>query len=178
MRHSAIAAITALAFLAFVVAGCGGGSGDKQASGGPGSPSAREDTDGDGVPDAEDAAPKDKLVMGSVELERAPGGPPDAGTQTGHRGGEASGATNRPTFRFGGIVSPAGSEVTIASADDALGSSVRMVGDHGDFSVELSNLRPGRNRFTLRAIARGCQAAYWFRLGKISHFFRDDKSLS
>jgi hypothetical protein len=143
VRHSAVAAFTALALLAFVVAGCGGGSGSG------------------GVPDAEETAPEnasvgnDKVVMGSVELERAPGGPPDAGTQTGHRGGEASGGTNRPTFRFDGIVSPAGSEVTIASADDALGGRVRMVGDHGDFTVELSNLLRGRNRFTLRATARG-----------------------
>lgn len=166
MRRSAIAAFTTLLLLAsamFVLAGCGDDSGPagSRTGGGSGAPSAREDTDGDGVRDAEDAAPedasigKDKVVMGSVKLDRAPAEPADAGTQAGHHGGEAIGTTNRPTFRFDGTVSPAAGEVTVTAADAALSGRVRMVGDHGDFTVELSNLLRGANRFTVRATARG-----------------------
>jgi hypothetical protein len=163
VRRSAVAAFTALVLLTFVLAGCGHNSdpADSRTTDSSHSPSAREDTDGDGVPDAEDAAPEDasigtdKVVLGSVKLERAPAGPADAGTQAGHHGGEALGKTNRPTFSFGGIVSPAESEVTVAAANAAVSGTVKMVGDHGDFTVELSNLLRGANRFTLRATARG-----------------------
>jgi hypothetical protein len=165
VRRSAIAAFTTLLLLAsatFVLAGCGDDSGpaDSGPSGSSSAPSAREDMDGDGVPDAEDAAPddastgRDKAVIGSVKLERSPGGPADAGTQAGHQGGEALGTTNRPTFRFDGTVSPAEGEVTVTAANAAVSGRVRMVGDHGDFTVELSNLLRGANRFTLRERAR------------------------
>jgi hypothetical protein len=167
VRRPALAAFTALALLTsalFVLAGCGDKSGatDSPTNGGSGSRSARQDADGDEVPDVEDAAPEDasigtlKVVRGSVKLERAPGGRPDGGTQAGHRGGgEALGTTNRPTFRFAGIVSPAESEVTIAAANAALRGRVRTVDGHGHFTVELSHLLRGANRFTLRATARG-----------------------
>lgn len=119
-----------------------------------------KDTDGDGVPDADDAAPTDasigdaKVVTGSLKLEQGAAGPADGGTQAGHHGGEAEGATERATFSFEGIVSPAESQVTVRAATPVSGR-VAPEGDHGDFTVKLSNLRPGRNRLTLRATATG-----------------------
>ena len=126
----------ALALAALALAGCG----DEPARDVPATPTPQAD----------------RAVTGSVDLETPAGGPPDAGTQGGHRPGAARGETREATFSFDGIVSPAQSEVTVAAAGGGgAEATVRMLGDHGDFTVELSGLAAGRNRFTLRATADG-----------------------
>jgi hypothetical protein len=123
--------------------------------------SPETDTDGDGVPDADDADPNDatvgreKAVTGTLELERAPAGSPDAGTQAGHRGGEAVATTRAARFRFDGVITPAESKVTVDPGRASIQGIVKMVGDHGDFTVTVTGLRPGANRFRLRAEAEG-----------------------
>ena len=108
---------------------------------------------GDEEPRRSAPAPAQSAVEASIELDMPAAAPPDAGTQTGHRAGAARGTTRAATFSFDGIVFPAQSEVSVEGA----AAEVRMLGDHGDFTVKLSGLRRGDNPLTLRATADGHQ---------------------
>ena len=91
------------------------------------------------------------VVAVDLDLETPAAGPPDAGTQGGHRAGAARGKTRSATFSFDGIAAPANAEITAEGA----AAKVEPVGDHGDFTVKLTGLKPGSNRLTLRATADG-----------------------
>jgi hypothetical protein len=88
-------------------------------------------------------------VTGTVELESAPPGPPDAGTQGGHGAPDGAATTTRPAFSFSGAVTPASARVA-ADAGEVTRRGSR-------FTVTLRGLRRGPNRVELTATAPGAR---------------------
>jgi hypothetical protein len=101
----------------------------------------------------EPARSQARAVTGSVDLERPPAGPPDAGTQGGHRTPDAIASTARDSLAFGGRVAPASSRVTLRPARG--GAQPVDVAADGAFRARAQGLRRGANRFVLTGRAAG-----------------------
>jgi hypothetical protein len=93
-------------------------------------------------------------VTGSAELERPGAGAPDAGTARGHGADVALGSTSRASFAFDGRVDPADSDVTIVNDRTGRRGSVDVTAA-GEFTARVTGLRPGLNRFLLKASKPG-----------------------
>jgi hypothetical protein len=93
-----------------------------------------------------------RAVQGYLDLLREQAGPPDAGTQTGHRGGGAKATTTGARFEFTGTAQPSEARVTVEGADARI--------DHrrdGVFIVTVRGLRRGTTELTVRASAPGLE---------------------
>jgi hypothetical protein len=90
------------------------------------------------------------IVQAHVDLERGAAGPPDAGSQAGHRGGGAQGRTTSSYFEFTGTAQPGEARVTVDGADAQVDR-----GRAGVFVVRVRGLRRGATELTVRASARG-----------------------
>jgi hypothetical protein len=87
-------------------------------------------------------------VQATLDLRREATGPPDAGTQAGHQGGGAKGATSSNRFQFTGTAQPSEARVSVDGADARV--------DHrrdGVFVVTVRGLRRGATTLTVRASA-------------------------
>jgi hypothetical protein len=92
-------------------------------------------------------------VTGSVQLEHAAAGPPDAGTAAGHGADAAVGYTKGRFFVLRGTVRPADAAVQVLEpAYRGLSAVPRR--DGAGFTVRLGPLRAGVNRFVVEATKR------------------------
>lgn len=103
-----------------------------------------------GCGDGDRVRPQERMVTGSVRLERAEAGPPDAGAMAGHGADAARGATSRSWFSFAGTVSPADSVVTLRDPRRRARATVRVTGS-GRFTATIRGLALGLNRLSLAA---------------------------
>ncbi|HEX2086951.1 MAG TPA: hypothetical protein VHF89_14820 [Solirubrobacteraceae bacterium] len=118
--------------LLLAVAGCGGDDGERR----------------------QPAAPQRAAIEGTVDLERAAAGPPDAGTRGGHGGDQLTAAVSGPSFAFRGRVRPPDSELTIRSVPPGRPATV-SADESGRFLAEVRRLRRGPNAFRLEATKPG-----------------------
>jgi hypothetical protein len=111
---------------------------------------------GGNEPASRGSAPADEIsdrpatVQARIDLEREAAGPPDAGSQAGHRGGGAQGRATSSRFEFTGTAQPSDARVTVDGADaqvDGRGAGV--------FVVRVRGLRRGATELTVRATAPG-----------------------
>jgi hypothetical protein len=85
-------------------------------------------------------------VTATVDLERPPAGPPDAGTQAGHGAPDGIATTTQDRFSFRGRVQPAGARLAAEGAQVSRGAG-------GAFTVTVTGLERGPNRVALTATA-------------------------
>jgi hypothetical protein len=89
-------------------------------------------------------------VEAYIDLERGAAGPPDAGSQAGHRGGGPQGRATSSRFEFTGTAQPSEARVTVEGADAQVDR-----GRAGGFVVRVRGLRRGATELTVRATAPG-----------------------
>lgn len=92
-------------------------------------------------------------VTAELSLERPPPGPPDAGTQGGHRAPDGVGETTGDALSFDVRLDPPDATLTARAARGAT-ATVDAARD-GRARVRVRGLRPGRTRVGLRATAVG-----------------------